>query len=79
MFDIEFICDEEEVSDEGWHALRGRITIGKFSEEFLATIQPWTRSQYECQWIEAAQRLLDGSDRTAFFTSAFQFWWVMWP
>ena len=37
----------------------------------------WSRADYQRQWIEAAQRLLGGAERTAFFTSAFQFCWAM--
>ena len=81
MFDIEFIADEPEHVDEGehaWVALRGRTTLGDYQEEFLAPLGTWSRAEYQRQWIEAARRLLVGADRTGFFTSAWQFWWVMW-
>ena len=81
VFDIEFITDEPQHLDEGedaWVALRGRTTLGDYQEEFLASLGHWSRADYQRQWIEAAQRLLAGADRTGFFTSAFQFWWVMW-
>ena len=81
MFDIEFIADEPEHLDEGedaWVALRGRTTLGDYQEEFYASIGYWSRADYERHWIEAARRFLDGADRTGFYTSAFQFWWVMW-
>ena len=38
----------------------------------------WGREDYERQWIEAARRLLDGADRTGFFTAAMWRWWTMW-
>jgi len=81
VFDIEFIADEPEYLDEGedaWVALRGRTTLGDYQEEFVASLGNWSRADYQRQWIEAARRLLGGTDRTGFFTSAFQFWWVMW-
>ena len=81
MFDIEFIADEPEHLDEGedaWVALRGRTTLADYQEEFLATLGTWSRADYQRQWIEAAQRLLGGADRTVFITSAFQFCWAMW-
>lgn len=52
--------------------------MGDESEQFLASLEHWTREDYERQWQEAAQRLLDGEERTAFFTSAFGFWYAMW-
>jgi hypothetical protein len=81
VFDIEFIGNEPEHLDEGedaWVALRGRTTLGDYQEEFLASLGHWSPADYQRQWIEAARRLLGGADRTGFFTSAFQFWWVMW-
>ena len=78
MFDIEFISDEPEVDDEGRVTLLGEITLGDESERFLASLALWTREDFERQWREAAQRLLDGEERTAFFTSAFGFWRLMW-
>lgn len=78
MFDISFISEQPEIDDEGWVALLGRVTVGDETESFMASLEHWTREDYERQWQEAAQRLLDGEERTAFFTSAFGFWLVMW-
>ena len=78
MFDIRFISDEPEIDDEGRVTLLGEVTLGDESERFLASLSIWTRENYEQQWRDAAQRLLDGHDRTAFFTSAFGMWWQMW-
>ncbi len=38
----------------------------------------WSRADYERQWCEAAERLAAGAPSTAFFTTAFKFWWPMW-
>ena len=78
MFDLTFIGAAPEPQDEGWSALRGQTTLGTFREEFLASLEVWQRADYERHWIEAAQRILGDADRTGFFTSAFQLWWVMW-
>jgi hypothetical protein len=79
VFDITFLNGPPERQEEGWDALRGRIVLGEFEEEFLAALGPWGRSAYERHWIEAASRVVDlGHDRTGFFTSAFQFFWIMW-
>jgi len=81
VFDIQFIAEEPEVIDEGedaYLALRGRTMLGEYQEEFLAPLGYWSRVDYQRQWVEAARRLLAGAERTGFFTSAFQFWWIMW-
>jgi hypothetical protein len=78
MFDIEFIDPEPEPQDEGWLGLWGRITLGDYSERFIAPLGTWTKADYERQWIEAADRLVSGHERTAFVTAPFRFWWTMW-
>src|SRR5690242_12320334 len=78
MFKIEFTAAEPELQDEGWYGLWGRVMIGDHVEEFVASLSLWTREQYEQHWRDAAVRLVDGEERTAFFTNAFQFWWAMW-
>lgn len=78
MFDLAFTGDAPEWQDEGFPTLRGAIVIGDYTEDFLAPLGPWQRSDYERHWIEAGRRLVAGADRTAFITVAFQFWWPMW-
>ncbi len=78
MFDIAFVSDEAEQQPEGWPGLWGRTQLGSWEERFLAPLDVWQRHDYERQWIEAAQRLLDPAARAAFFTVAFRRWWVMW-
>ena len=78
MFDIAFVGTEPELQDEGWYGLWGQLTIGDYRESFLASLSLWSRADYERQWVEAATRLVRGKERSAFFTSAFQFWWTMW-
>ncbi|MBC7788891.1 MAG: hypothetical protein H7Z74_03000 [Anaerolineae bacterium] len=78
MFDIEFLSDEPEAQEGGWLGLRGVVTLGTESEEFIAPLSLWSVERYQRHWIEAATRLAAGEERSAFFTSAFQFWWTMW-
>jgi hypothetical protein len=81
LFDIAFITDipeRQEVNGVGWEALRGRITLGDYTEEFIAPQGHWNRAAYELQWLEAASRVLGPAGRAGFFTSAFRFWWAMW-
>ena len=63
---------------DDWVALWGRITLGDHVEGFAAPIDFWRREDYERQWLEAARRLLGGSDRTGFFTAVYWTWWTMW-
>ena len=45
MFDIALLDVEAEIQEEGWLALRGRIVLGDFEEEFLAALEAWSRPQ----------------------------------
>lgn len=38
----------------------GKITIGEFSERFLASTEYWSQEQYRKQWVEAVDRLING-------------------
>src|SRR5262249_26362363 len=78
VFDIAFAVGEPELQDEGWYGLWGSVTLGDYRESFLASLSLWSPRDYEQQWLDAATRLIRGEERSAFFTSAFQFWWVMW-
>jgi hypothetical protein len=81
MFDIAFTTDTSErqnLDGVEWDGLRGRTTLCAYTEEFVAPLGRWGRPDYERQWVEAANRLLGPAARAGFFTTAFQFWWVMW-
>lgn len=81
-FDIRFIAGQPEslaeFLGEGAIGLRGRITLGDYDEEFVALLGEWTREDYERHWRHAARRMVEGADRTAFFSSAFEFRWTLW-
>lgn len=78
MFDICFINADPERDDDGSLWLSGHIILIDHQERFLASLQTWSRKDYERQWLEAAARLLGAPARAGFFTVAFQFWWTMW-
>jgi hypothetical protein len=82
VFDIRFVASQPESLAEyvgsGASGLRGQIVLDDFSEEFVALLGPWGREDYERHWAEAAARITGGADRTAFFSSAFEFRWTMW-
>lgn len=82
LFHIGFIRDEPESLSEflgpGAVGLRGEIRLGDHTEEFVALLGVWGREEYESHWRDAAARLVYGADRTAFFSSAFEFRWTMW-
>jgi hypothetical protein len=64
MFAIEFIKNPQIEFSE--LAARGRITLGEFSEEFVAPLVYWAEVDYRGQWREAAERILNGSERSCF-------------
>ena len=79
MFDIEFIPDEPHFSSEdGWSGLWGRVRLDDFTERFVAPLGKWHQSDYEEQWIEGAQRLIDGEHKSAFVVEAGRLWWTAW-
>ena len=64
MFAIEFIGNPQIEFDE--LAARGRITLGEFSEEFVAPLVFWAADDYRRQWREAAERILNGCEQSCF-------------
>jgi hypothetical protein len=64
MFAIEFVGNPQ--IEFGELAARGRITLGEFSEEFVAPLVFWTADDYQRQWREAAERILDGFEQSCF-------------
>lgn len=72
-FLLEFV---EDADDDGERV--GRIVIGDFEEGFLASTEFWEADDYRRQWLEAAERFVEGADRTCFVTQAeegFLEWW----
>jgi hypothetical protein len=78
MFDISFADEPPERLEAGGVGLWGRLQLGAEREAFIAPLALWNRADYERQWTEAAERLLDGKPTTAFVTEAWHMWWPMW-
>jgi hypothetical protein len=57
-----------EKHDEG-SFYRGIITLGSFSEDFLASASLWTAATYERQWQSAVRDILGPAACSAFITS----------
>jgi hypothetical protein len=64
MFAIEFIGAPRV--EFGELARRGRISLGEFSEEFVAPLVFWSADGYRKQWVEAAERIVNGQPRSCF-------------
>ena len=69
MFSLEFIADPSP--ENGELCQRGRIMLDDFSEEFLSPIVFWTAADYRRHWHEAAERLLNGAERSCFVTAMY--------
>jgi hypothetical protein len=83
MFNIEFISGP--AIEFGEPSVRGRITLGTFSEVFVSPLVYWSVDDYKNHWLQAAKYLLAGHDKTLFFTTMydadhanFLFSWSMW-
>ena len=66
MFDIELLGRPEGKGDGlfNW----GRLTLGRFQEEFQAPLYEWAPGDYAAHWLESARRLLRGSPVAVFLT-----------
>jgi hypothetical protein len=66
VFDIELLGRPEGKGDAlfNW----GRLTLGRFQEEFQAPLYEWAPGDYAAHWLESAQRLLRGSPVAVFLT-----------
>lgn len=67
MFAIEFIGEPSIEFNE--LSIRGRITLGEFSEEFATPLVFWTVDDYRKQWRCAAEQIVNGNARSYFATS----------
>jgi hypothetical protein len=68
MFDVRLSTDTLDEVDEA-QGLWGRIQIGSFTEDFIAYLCDWAPEQYRRQWLEAADRLVNGESKSAFVTT----------
>ena len=51
----------------GW--AHGRITIDDFVEDFESPLWFWKTTDYERQWVQGIQRILDGKAKSCLMTS----------
>jgi hypothetical protein len=65
-FDLELIGHPEGEGDRLF--IWGRMTFGHFSDEFQAPLYDWAPGDYAAQWVEAAQRLVEGAECVVFLT-----------
>jgi hypothetical protein len=70
MFSIEFI--NEPRTENGELSQLGRITLGDFSEQFISPLVFWIADDYRRQWVEAAQRIINGAERSCFVTAMYE-------
>jgi hypothetical protein len=83
-FSISFL-DEEPFREKGMDpAARGLLSVGEWKEEFYSSLFIWTPAQYEEQWRNAIEVLLNGGTKSALITeyltpdvSTHLVWWPM--
>ena len=61
---IEYPYDDTEIP-----AAPGRLTLGKSTEEFLANLSQWTKSDYESHWRRELKSLFEGNPKVALVVS----------
>jgi len=71
-----------ELKDRTAPVGRGAIRLGDFEEAFEVSLEFWSPEDYERQWRQALEMLIDGGDRAALISSMtdprsanFLFWW----
>ena len=82
MFDIELLGRPEGQGDGlfNW----GRLTLGRFQDEFQAPLYEWAPGDYAAHWLESARRLLGGAPVAVFLThmvrpdAAYHVGWPAW-
>jgi len=66
VFNIELLGQPEGKGDGLF--IWGRLTLGRFQEEFQAPLYEWAPGDYAAHWLESAERLLRGSPVAVFLT-----------
>ena len=71
MFSIGFTDGplEYPYDDTGVPAAPGRLVLEKSTEEFLANLHLWAKSDYESHWTRELKTLLDGNTKAALVVS----------
>ena len=65
-------------------ATRGQITIGDFTESFMAPLAFWSTSDYQAQWKAGLLRILKGAAKSCLITEVHSpsgnphvMWWLL--
>jgi contact-dependent growth inhibition (CDI) system CdiI-like immunity protein len=71
MFSIGFTDEplEYPYDDTNIPAAPGRLVLGKSTEEFLANLAVWAKSEYESHWTRELKSLLEGNPKVALIVS----------
>jgi CdiI N-terminal domain len=71
MFSIGFTDEplEYPYDDTNIPAAPGRLVLGKSTEEFLANLSQWSKSDYESHWTRELKSLLEGNPKVALVVS----------
>jgi hypothetical protein len=71
VFSIEFTDEPLEYpeDDTSIPAAPGRLVLGKSTEEFLASLSVWGKSDYESHWTRELNTLLKGNPKVALVVS----------
>lgn len=64
MFNIEFINSVPTSEEKKENSFYCRISVGDFTEEFLASMSYWDRSKYEKQWAEGLFKIIQGEAKS---------------
>lgn len=82
MFDITLLGRPEGKGDRLF--IWGRLTAGRFQEEFQAPLYDWAPGDYAAHWLESARRLVQGAPVAVFLThmvrqdAAYHLGWPAW-
>ncbi|HEV8482165.1 MAG TPA: hypothetical protein VGV87_01295 [Blastocatellia bacterium] len=71
MFNLKSTSEPYWSAERDERVLRGRITLGDFSEEFESSLSYWAQADYEHQWLEAAGRIKAGQTKSAFIVDMY--------
>jgi hypothetical protein len=71
MFSIAFTDEplEYPYDDTSIPSAPGRLVLGKSTEEFLANLSLWSKSDYESHWTRELKALFEGSLKVALIVS----------
>jgi hypothetical protein len=71
MFSIGFTDEPTEYpyDDTNIPAAPGRLVLGESTEEFLANLSVWVKSDYESHWARELKMLLEGTPKVALVVS----------